>query len=577
MYAHKPRQQRLSSKTCALFVALALILSASSQAQSQSDGSVANAAINGDVISKKASNKASILLPDGPYIPDYSYAGYKNGEAALPTPAGKVFSVVEYGAVANDALDDTQAVLKALDAANDHKGPVILKFPAGRFILSDIIYIQRSDFALQGEGSQTTLYYPFPLRTLPTPAAFKELDEYLIKFDKRQREKQNNVDMPFSLYAWSGGFIWTQTPNARGKAYLEEYDDFPEPLTTVTYGAKDTLTISVANASAVNVGDVVKIEWYNREGEFGSILSEMYGDRTRFDKLGSHHWNYPQRALITQMVRITAKEGNQLSLSAPLVMEARAEWEPAIVPWKHLQNVSISDLNIDFPNGIRMPHHVEDGFNAIYLMSLFDSYVNNVTINNADAGIITDDIANVTISDVTTKGEHYAHYTVHMGSVFNVLNDNIRVENTAEHPLSFNTYAVKSVYKNSTVLSMARLDQHSGANHHNLFDNISAHVQLKENESRFKVFDGGGAGYWKPSHGRHSTMYNINVQVEGGKAGPITFVGPQDGVELNMIGIHSNRLFDVDYKVDTYFEQIGEIPVVPSLYEYQLQQRMQQP
>jgi hypothetical protein len=164
-----------------------------------------------------------------------------------------------------------------------------------------------------------------------------------------------------------------------------------------------------------------------------------------------------------------------------------------------------------------------------------------------------------------------------MGSVFNVLNDNIRVENTAEHPLSFNTYAVKSVYKNSTVLSMARLDQHSGANHHNLFDNISAHVQLKENESRFKVFDGGGAGYWKPSHGRHSTMYNINVQVEGGKAGPITFVGPQDGVELNMIGIHSNRLFDVDYKVDTYFEQIGEIPVVPSLYEYQLQQRMQQP
>jgi hypothetical protein len=522
-----------------------------------------------------AANKASILTPGGPYIPDYSYAGYMNGEAPLPAPSGKAFNVLDYGAIANDKLDDTKAVFKALDAANAHSGPVILKFPAGRFIMSDILYIERSDFALQGEGNQTTLYYPFPLSAFPRPKAFTELDEYLIKFDKRQREKQNNVDMPFSLYAWSGGFIWTQAPNARGKTYLEEYDDFPEPLTTITSGAKDALTITVANSSGVNVGDVLKIEWYNREGENGSILAELYGDRTRFAKLGEHHWNYPRRALITQMVRINSKDGKQLGLSSPLVMEARAEWEPALVPWKHLQNVSISDLNIDFPNGIAMPHHVEDGFNAIYLMSLFDSYVNNVTINNADAGIITDDIANVTISDITTKGEHRAHYTVHMGSVFNVLNENIRVENTSEHPLSFNTYAVKSVYKDSVVLSMARLDQHSGANHHNLFDNITAHIQLEDDVERFLVFDGGGAPYWKPSHGRHSTMYNINVQVEGGlKDGPITFFGPRDGVELNMIGIHSNREFNIEYGVDTYLEQIGETPLVPSLYDYQLEKRM---
>jgi hypothetical protein len=553
----------------ALFFAGVLCLSACMQSAPQ-PGKVANNNSQANI----AKNKASILLPDGPYIPDYSYAGYKNGEVQLPEPTGTVFNVLDYGAKPDDALDDTQAVFKALAAANNHQGPVILKFPAGRFILSDIIYIERSDFALKGEGKDTTLYYPFPLSTLPTPAAFKELDEYLIKFDKRQREKQNNVDMPFSLYAWSGGFIWTQSPNARGKAYLEEYDDFPEPLTVVTKGAKDSLSITVEDSTEIAIGDVVKIEWYNKEGEFGSILDAMYGDRMRFAKLGSHHWNYPDRALVTQMVRITAKQGNELTLSSPLVMEARAQWQPSVVPWEHLQNVFISDLNIDFPNGIAMPHHVEAGFNAIYLMSLFDSYVNNVTINNADAGIISDDIANVTISDVTTKGEHDAHYTVHMGSVFNVLNEHIRVKNTAVHPLSFNTYAVKSVYKDSVVFSMARLDQHSGANHHNLFDNITAHIQLDSTQDSFKVFDGGGAGYWKPSHGRHSTMYNINVQVEGGKPGSITFNGPSDGVELNMIGVHSNREFEVDYGVDTYFEQIGQIPLVPSLYDYQLEQRL---
>ncbi|WP_409432023.1 hypothetical protein ACJ3XI_07315 [Litorimonas sp. RW-G-Af-16] len=528
------------------------------------------------VTAQKATEKSSVLTGEH-YVPDYSYAGYRNGNVPLGQVTGAVFDVTEYGAVANDGLDDTKAVMKALDAANAYDGPVVLQFPAGRFIMSDILYIERSDFSLQGAGSSgaeaTTLYYPFPLNTLPTPAAFKELNEYLLEFDKRERQPENNVDMPFSLYAWSGGFIWTQTPNARGKAYLEKYDNFPEPETLLKAAPKDALSIDVADASGVEVGDVFKIEWYNRGGEFGSLLEEMYGDRTRFAKLGGHHWNFPRRALITQMVRITAKDGNTLGISSPLVMEARPEWETALVPWEHLQNVTISDLNIDFPNGIRMPHHVEDGFNAIYLMSLFDSYVDNVTINNADSGIITDDIGNVTISNITTKGDHRAHYTVHMGSVFNVLADNIRVENTAEHPLSFNTYAVKSVYKDSTVLKAARLDQHSGANHHNLFDNITAKIQLGDDDNSFKVFDGGGAGYWKPSHGRHSSMYNINVVVEGGADGPITFIGPQDGVEANLIGIHSNREFEISYGPDTFIEQKGLIPVEPSLYDYQMQQR----
>ncbi len=31
----------------------------------------------------------------------------------------------------------------------------------------------------------------------------KELREYLIEFDKRQREKENNIDLPFSQFAWS--------------------------------------------------------------------------------------------------------------------------------------------------------------------------------------------------------------------------------------------------------------------------------------------------------------------------------------------------------------------------------------
>jgi len=523
----------------------------------------------------KAQVAPEILYGTDLYLPDFSYAGFRNGNPDLPAPTGKIFDVAEFGAIADDGLDDTKAVLAAREAAHAHDGPVILKFPKGRFILSDILYIERSDFSMVGEGDATTLYYPRPMRFLPTPQAFQELDEYLLEFEKRQRESKNNVDLPFSLYAWSGGYIWTQAPGARGKAYLEKYDNFLEPLTGLTQGEREGLNITVKDASDISVGDVFKIEWYNRLGENGPLLDAMYGDRTRFKKLGGHHWNFPRRALVTQMVRITEKDGNRLTLSAPLMFNAEPEYEPSLVPWDHLENVHIMDFNVEFPNGIRMPHHVEDGFNAIYLMSLFDSSVRNVKITNADSGIITDDNANVTIRDITTKGDHRAHYTVHMGSVYNILVEGLRIENTAEHPISFNTYAVRSVYRDSDVLENGLLDQHSGANHQNLFDDIRVRLKLEQEQDRIKLFDGGGAGYWKPSHGRYSTFHNIQVEIDGAENvdGPITLTGPQDGVEARILHVYGNREFDISYAPDPHIEGTNIRPVFTSLYDWQRERR----
>lgn len=562
--------------------AAALVLCACQSASDAPSSSDRPTAINKVGIFTPASATAlpDILTGDDtPYLPDFSYAGYKNGNVPLPAaPVGQVFNVSDFGAIPDDGLDDSKAVQRAVDAAKAQNGAVIVRFPAGRFILSDILYIERSDFALQGAGSGdggTTLYYPRPMKFLPTPKAFTELAEYLVEFDKRQREPKNNIDLPYSLYAWSGGYIWTQTQGARGKAYLETYDNFPEPITAVTGGARGDMTITVADGRSVKVGDVLKIEWYNKQGENGSILTAMYGDRTKFKTLGSHHWNYPERALISQMTRITAVDGNRVTLSDPLLMKANPDWEPALVPWPHLANVSIEGFAIEFPNGPFVAHHVEDGYNAIYLTGLFDSYVRDIKITNADAGIISDDNGNVTIKDLTTTGPHRSHYTVHMGSVYNQLATGIRVENVAEHPLSFNTYAVKSVYHDSDVLAAPLLDQHSGANHQNLFDDIRVSLTLPDEATSVELFDGGGAGYWKPSHGNYSTFFNIDVNVTGGGDGPITLIGPKDGVGVRMMGVHGNREFAIDYAPDPYIEQLNQKPVISSLYAWQKAQRTQ--
>ena len=523
----------------------------------------------------QATSLPNIITDSAPYIPDFSYAGYKNGNISLPSVDGKIFNVTDYGAVADDGKDDSKSVLKALEAAKAFDGPVVVKFPPGRFILSEILYIDRSDFAIQGDGLETTLFYPRPLRLLETPPQLTELSEYLIVNDKRQRERVNNIDLPFSLYAWTGGYLWARVPGARGKAYLKEYDRPSEVLANVIGGFRGTLSVKVDDVRRLRVGDVVKLEWYNVEGENSSLLRELYGDPARFSTIGSHHWSNPNRALVTQVTKILSLDGDQLQLADPLLIDANGDWKPKLVRWEYLEHVSLSDFTLEFPNGVYIAHHVEEGYNGIYLEGVYDGFVRNIEIINADSGILTDDVANVTLEDITTSGLHRAHYTVHMGSVYNVLAKRVRVENTAEHPLSFNTYAVKSVYKDCEVLSYPILDQHSGANHQNLFDNIRVHLPFLDEDLTYPLFGGGGASYWKPSHGRFSTLYNIEVvtREEPHINNIVTLKGPRDGVQSRLIGIHGTSPLKIQYGPDAHMEQINQKPRYTSLYDLQLKER----
>ena len=58
----------------------------------------------------------SDFMPEN-YLPDFSYAGYRNGEVSLPKTEGKVFNAEDFGVIPNDKLDDTKALIKAIDSA----------------------------------------------------------------------------------------------------------------------------------------------------------------------------------------------------------------------------------------------------------------------------------------------------------------------------------------------------------------------------------------------------------------------------------------------------------------------------
>ena len=532
-----------------------------------------------------ASELPAILDSEGvsvpPYLPDFSYAGFHNGTKDLPVAAGALITVEDYGARPDDGLDDSKAIQAAIDAANGIQGPVRVRFGAGRYRLSEVIHIERSNIVLQGAGSGrggTTLWIPRPLAQVDTGNSLDELRQYLRELNKRQVEPNANIDSYYSEYSWSGGFIWIQKPGTRPAPYLPEFDPEIHTLASIAAGKRGERTIQLASEASFSRGDVLQIHWTNADGPDAAIIDSIYNDTDI--EVGSHHWSFPERPLVRQTTRIIEIEGLTVTLSDPLLHDIADELPATVASWDHLSNVGIEDLNLEFPEAPWFGHHMERGYNGIYLTSVFDSWIRNVRVSNADSGILTYNSANVTLQDIITDGSRTAHYGVHMGNVHNVLAERIVVFNPVLHSLTFNTQSTKSVYKDSTVHTTAILDQHAGSNHQNLFDNVTLYVEAERKGDAViaDVWDGSGAGYWQPGHGAFNTTWNLQLLFVSGAFSDETIVvqGLDEGPQARIVGLHGNRELQLDYRPEPYIESLNRrLVTIPSLYDYQQARRME--
>jgi hypothetical protein len=563
---------KVTSKNLALTSLLILSTFASANLRAESK----------DTESSRRSSLMSLeTIMDGGVIPDFSYAGYQNGLGGVPQAMGTVIEVADYGAVADDGVDDSAGIQRAIDAANDVSGPVIVRFAAGTYRVTSVLRITRSDFVLQGQGAGdqgTRLHFPRPLKHVDKSSSLDELRSYLRQLNKRQIEPASNIDEYFSEYSWSGGFIWVQQPGTRPAPYLEAYDPTITVLTSIKSGLKGDNEIVVNDPGNLAVGEIIQIQWINRDGPEGSIIRSIYGDRSEL--AGSHHWTFENRPLVRQTVRITDVDGQNITLADVLLHNADASLPAQIAPWSGLEQVGIEDLHIDFPDSPTFGHHLEEGYNGIYYTSAFDSWARNLKVTNADSGLLSYNSANLTLENIVTDGNRMAHYAVHMGNVHNVLAKNLRVFNPVRHSLTFNTQSTKCVYHNAEVFVAPVLDQHAGANHQNLFDNITVHatVQQHNGTKAIALYDGSGAGYWQPGHGGYNTTWNLNVLVTGG-ANPnerVTVQGLDEGPMALIVGLHGNREFELDYRPKPLLTVINtRINHIPSLYNYQLSQRIE--
>jgi hypothetical protein len=96
---------------------------------------------------------------DGHFLHDFSYAGYRAGEVALPTTApGASFDVTLYGADATGVSDSTSAIQAAITAASA-AAPAVVDLPAGTYRVDGLLTVATSGVVLRGAGSASTFVY----------------------------------------------------------------------------------------------------------------------------------------------------------------------------------------------------------------------------------------------------------------------------------------------------------------------------------------------------------------------------------------------------------------------------------
>ena len=175
-------------------------------------------------------------------LQDFSYAGYRRGEALLPDRAGPVFDVTAppWSADASGAGDATAAIQSAIDAAESAGGGVVF-LPAGTYRLSvpasaqQALLIDQPGVVLRGAGRDRT----FLLNTTVSAMSLKAVIRVRGSSDAR---------------AHATGAA--STPLARDLL-------------------NSTTTIPVASASGFSVGDTVSVRnnitdaWITEHGEPG--------------------------------------------------------------------------------------------------------------------------------------------------------------------------------------------------------------------------------------------------------------------------------------------------------------------
>jgi hypothetical protein len=321
-------------------------------------------------------------------LPDFSYAGYHGGNLPLPTATGVILNVRQkpFYAAGDGVTDDTVAFQRVLAAAQKYRNgqQVVIYVPAGRYLLTNTLQIQRSNTILRGVGGgemgadnpavQSILHFKVDLETARDPGHSE-----------------------FSH--------WSYGDDGMLQVGVYENDDSAVGhfLTSVTRSAcRGERQLMLNSASNIRVGSYIMLK-----------LEEEQVDGRYTHSLWQHFHNYqaspPKRSFeelwpvypYYWIVQVVSKTSRTVTLAQPLRHDVLLAWKPELYTYHPVQEVGIEHLRIMFDDLDQRNHHntradygihplnnqnryEHIGNNGIGLRGVLNSWIMNVTIANAD-------------------------------------------------------------------------------------------------------------------------------------------------------------------------------------------------
>ena len=463
-------------------------------------------------------------------LPDFSFAGYRNGGVALPSPAVVKNVKLDFGAVGDGVANDTQAFINAIAATGDGA----LYVPPGRYKITRVLQIRKSNFVLRGAGpSQTTLFFPNSLTDVA------------------------GSDGLTGKWAFYGGLIWI------------EGSDTGTQVTSVSANAvRGSDMLSVASAASLAVGSSYRLVEIDDASH--ALAKHMEADLAG---VGSDQFGYSSdmaaedpKKIVDWTFKIKSISGNVITLDRPLRLDVKSEWQPKI--YSHVSSVKevgIENLAIEFSGEAKKSHLQEEGYNAIHMAYVDDSWVKNVVIIDSDWGVNARRfVRRVTVDGLTIKAvKRTSAETCHHGVATTFLSQdnlftNLRFDTQCVHDITVEGFANGNVFASSSGVKL-NFDHHRAAPYENLFTDIRVGTASR-------VWSSGGNATRGPQSGARETFWNITGI--GNFQGYTTAEWPM----LNIIGMGTN--YSTSKTSNQWVDAVSPAQLTPqNLYAAQLARR----
>ncbi|MDX6766062.1 MAG: glycosyl hydrolase family 28-related protein [Candidatus Methylacidiphilales bacterium] len=420
-------------------------------------------------------------------LPDFSLAGYACGREPIPDyPV--LTSVKEHGAKGDGSSDDTAAFQRALHAVGE-RGAVWV--PEGRYVITDVVEIHRSRVVLRGEGpDKSVLVMPKPLSEIRPRA---------------------NVDAVKAAYSFTGGFVTMQGTD-KGQRLSE----------VVAPSKRGDSLLYLASTDTLKVGDWIRLVMQDPPDH--SLLRHLHGNLL---EPGTDTPNL--KTPVDWAAQVKAVDGQKITLDRPLRVDVRLEWKPEVLALAPtLRGSGLENIGFEFPGVPKRPHLQEEGYNAVHIKGAVDCWIRNVTVTDADNGVIMGGSRFCTVDGFTTRALKRTGLTGHhalwaTSRTQDALFHGFRFETTYVHDLTVEGYANGNVFTKGSGVAI-NCDHHRNAPYENLFTDFDAGDPRRLFESSGRLDRG-------PHSGARTTFWAIRGQGNFPKIPPT-----QDWPLINVVG-----------------------------------------